>query len=413
MNRMLSRAVPFLLALAVCSSPAHGQDAGTEGADTAVIYTLQDLSGSATTHDFEQTITDAITAEFEASGAFRLVSQADWEAAARSRSLTVRDLLGGPAASELARSLKADLAVSGTYSVVDLEGLEQILVSLQCWDARDARLLAGVQKTSRFDLAFYLALRGWVAGLLPAIRLPAQAGPVPVTPSKPLLRDITFVSAEEGMEVLIAGDASAGVITGGELVFPLGAMAEGTLLRVTKRKAGYHDAVQTLKAARQVTLTPLVKKSSFAADVEWTVGEILGAGSSLRWYPVPDALFASFGVYLFAQPPVTPAPRAVIHGDASVSFGGYLFFPPDAPVRLSLETGAGVVLSAFTQPGFPLYTDFYLDVASVTVETRVLGPPIFLRIDSRYALGIGTNLVGRGWPRDGLPFATIGVLFRW
>jgi hypothetical protein len=191
-------------------------------------------------------------------------------------------------------------------------------------------------------------------------------------------------------------------------------MPEGTPLQVTKHKAGYHDAVQAVKAARQVALTPLVKKSSLAMELDWTIGAILGAGTALRWYPVPDGLFVSLGAYAFFQPAVNPAPRGVVHGDASLALGGYVLLPPDAPVRLSVASGAGVVLSIYTLPGFPLYTDYYLNLVSVTLETRVLGPPLFLRIDSRYALGLGTSLVGRGWTRNGLPpLMTIGVLFRW
>ena len=408
------RAVAFLAALAFCPMTAHGQGTLPAVTATAVVYTFQDLSGAEATHEYEQTITDAVSAAFEASGSFRIVPQADWEAGARSSSLTGRDLLSGFDASRLARRLNADLAVSGTYSVIDKDGTERILVTLQCWDAKSSQLAAGFLKASRFDLAFYLSLRDWITGLIPTIHVvTAQPGTASRTDDKPIIQAITFQSADEGMEVLIAGDEAPGVITGGKLLFPVGTIREGTPLRVTKRKAGYHESVQTVKAAQTIMLTPLVKRSSLAALVDWTIGEILGAGAGLRWYPVPDALFASLGAYVFVQPAVASTPRAVIHGDARLAFGGYVFFPPDAPFRLSLETGGGVVLSAFTQPGFPLYTDFYLDVFSVTAEVRLLGIPLFLRIESRYALGIGTNLVGRGWTRDGAPLATVGVLFQW
>lgn len=415
---MNARASAFLVAIVLCPAllPAQ-QSLSAPAPATAVIYTVQDLSGPATTHDYEQTITDVIAAAFTASGSFSLVSQADWQAGARSRSLSDRALLGGAAASELARGLKADVAVSSSYTVVDDSGTERILVTVQCWDAAGARLAAGFIKASRFDLGFYLSLRDWVAGLIASIgntpHPQSAAKPVARTLSPPLLPRITFQSVDDGMEVLIAGDVSAGTVSGGKLEFAAGGIPQGTVLQITKRKAGYHDSIQKVKAARVITLSPLVKKSSFAAQVDWTIGEILGAGGALRWYPVPDTLFASAGTYLFAQPSITSAPRAVLHGDASLSFGGYLLFPPDSPVRLSVQTGGGVVLSVFTQPGFPVYADYYLNVIGLGVETQVLGFPLFLRVDSRYALGLPGGLVPRGIVRSGLPLVTLGALFRW
>ena len=421
-NKMTPRASALLIAIALCPALARAQDSGTAAPDVtaavaapaiAVIYTVQDLSGPGTTHEYEQAITDAIAAAFTTSGSFRIVAQSNWEARARSRSLSAHALLGGGAASELARGLNAELAVTGSYSLVDDNGTEQILVTMQCWDAANARLSAGFIKASRFDLGFYVSLRTWVAGLIPDIHVVPPPPSVAPAPSGPTVPRITFQSADEGMEVLLAGDTSAGTVSGGRLEFNAGGIPQGTVMQITKRKAGYHDSVQKVKASPLITLTPLVKKSSFAAQVDWTVGEVLGAGAALRWYPLPDTLFASLGTYLFVQPPVALAPRAVLHGDASLGFGGYIFFPPDSPIRLSVQTGGGVVLSALTQPGFPVYADYYLNVIGLGLETQLLGIPLFIRIDSRYALGLPGGLVARGVVRSGLPLVTLGAVFRW
>jgi hypothetical protein len=407
----------LLAALALWPAAAIGQEAPATARGTAVVYTVQDLSGPGTTRDYEQAITDAVRAAFDADGSFRLVAPDVWQAGARSLSLSDRDLLGGAAASELARSLEADLAVSGTYTVTDTDGEQRIVVSLTCWDAGTGQLAGGIFKASRFDLGFYLLLRDWIRGLVPGLRISAPAAPAAGAaekkpPAKALIAEVTFLSRDEGMEVLIAGDASAGVISGGRLTWPVGAIAEGTLLHITKRRQGYHESVQTIRAARQITLTPLVKASSFALKADWDIREMLGAGAALRWYPVPDQIYAALGAYGFVQPPVTASPRAVLHGDLSLGFGGYLFSPAEAMVRVSAETGGGVVLSGITVPGLPMYTDFYLSVVSVTLETRVLGIPVSLRIEPRYALGVGNHLVQPGW-MDGPPLVILGVLFKW
>jgi hypothetical protein len=407
-NRTFLRfVVPFLM-LGACAVPGAGQEV------KIVIYTLQDLSGPTTSHDFEQTITDALAAEFGSSGDYKVLPQADWETAARAKSLVPRDLLSGSAAAGLARGISADMAVSGSYALVTADGDQRIALSLQCWDAATGQLLAGLQRATRFDLAFYISLHDWVADLVRSLQsgdaVPTQAAAA-ANPA-PMPAEITFVSRDEGMAVLIAGDTRAGVIADGKLTFPVGSMAVGTPLQVIKQKSGYHESAQTVKAAPQVTLTPLAKEHISAAELIWTTGQMAGLGAALRGYVVPDSFYVYAGDYLYVQTPVVPALRAILHDDLYFGFGAYLFFPPDAPLRLSLATGAGLIWSHFSQPGMPVYTDFYLDVASWTLETRILGPILFLRQDYKYTLGISTNLAGRGWPVKGFPLTTIGVLFQ-
>lgn len=414
MNRNGLLPILLCLMLGVSGMPAAGEDSQPTAAERLVVFAVQDLSGAGAGRDFEQTITDAVAAEFISSGAYQVVAQADWEAAAREKSLVPRDLLEGVAAAGLARSVDAAVAVSGSFVVGPAEGDQKIAFSLQCWDAVTGELIAGLQRTSRFDLGFYISLHDWIAQLVQSL----QAGvPVPTQTEAaaapaPAPAQITFLSRDEGMEVLIGGDARAGVIANGKLIFPVGAMKDGTPLTVTKRKPGFHEDVQSVKAAPQVSLTPLAREHTSTGELTWTTSQLVGLGLALRGFSVPDWSFMYTGTYLWLQTPAVAALRGVLHDDLFFGFGGYLFFPPEAALRFSLSTGVGVIFSVFTQPGEPVYTDFYLDVASWTLETRILGPVLFVRQDFKYTLGIGENLAGRGWPVKGLPLTTIGVMFQ-
>ncbi len=408
---MLPRAFALLIVLALCPAAARAQQAGPG----VVVYTVQDLSSAATTHEYEQTLTDAVTAAFDAAHSFRVVSRQEWQARARSLSLKDRDLLSGPAAGQLARGVSADLAVSGTYTVVGQGSEEQIVVSLECWEAGSGRLAGGFVKSARFDLGFFVLLRGWLQEMIEGLAAVVPAGDgvqAPSGPVVPRVGEITFLSPDEGMEISLAGEASAGIISGGRLSFPTGGIAEGSLLHVTKRKRGFHDSTETVRAASEIRLAPLAKTSAVALSLSWDIRAMLGAGATLRWYPVADELYVAVGAYGFVQPPVSTGPRVALHGDFSLGLGGYLFFPPEAKLRLSAETGAGVVLSGITVPGLPLYTDLYLSPFSLSVETSLLGVPLSLRVEPRYALGVGTNLIPRGWI-EGPPLLILGVLFRW
>ena len=63
-------------------------------------------------------------------------------------------------------------------------------------------------------------------------------------------------------------------------------------------------------------------------------------------------------------------------------------------------------------PGFPMYADFYVDAASIVLEVNLARVAFFLRQDFKYSLGLGTNLLGRGWRMNSSPMMTIGMLFR-
>src|SRR5208282_4528005 len=134
-----------------------------------------------------------------------------------------------------------------------------------------------------------------------------------------------------------------------------------------------------------------------AFELETTLGQLLGIGGAVRAYPVPSWFFFSIGSYVWAQPPVTFALRAVLHVDMYAGLGAYVFFNPDAPLRVGVSTGTGLILSFLSAPGTSAYSDLYVDVFSWWAETRLLGVTFFVRMDLKYALGSGSNLLGQGW----------------
>jgi hypothetical protein len=184
---------------------------------------------------------------------------------------------------------------------------------------------------------------------------------------------------------------------------------------VEKRKTGYHTSRQTVRLLTDgtVKLSPLAQTHKGENELDWTIVQLLGLGFTTRGFNVPDWFFAYGAAYLWAQPPAAIASRAVIHTDLSMGLGTYLFLPPGAPVRLGIYGGFGFVLSAFTVSGFPLYTDFYLNAFSWWIETGFAKINFFVRQEYRYDLGIGQNLLGRGWIINNFPPTTIGVMLKW
>jgi len=276
---------------------------------------------------------------------------------------------------------------------------------MQCWEVATGRLASSVEQTTPFNLAFFSALSlKLIDDLLPAVQ-PSGGGS---------RTRVVFTSADEGMEVLLSGDVSIGRITQGHVTWGIDAAGVGKKVLVEKRKKGYHSSFQnvTLTPGKDIVLSPLVREHTWAGELDWTLGQLLGAGGAARWYLLPDQLFVLGGTYFFVQPPATFAPRAVIHDDLFLGIGGYVVLPPDSPVRIGLAAGAGAYLSFLTTPGFPVYTDFYVDVANIWIETRIGGVVLFLRQEYKYSLGYGVNLLGQGWLVNRFPPTTLGVLFQ-
>lgn len=395
----LPTAFPIALLLALAVWPALGQQAPAPGA-SCVVYTIQDLSDAADTREYEQTITDAVSAAFSAQG-FSVVPESTWKSAAPAAGLTEGAPRAVAPALEIARSVAAAMAVTGFYSVKN----DEIYYSIQCWDVAAGRLMAGAEEATPFNLAFFSALNRTLTNtLLPNIRFE--------TPPSPRL---AFTSPDEGMEVSLSGDVEIGPIVDGRVTWPLGAIEPGARALVVKRKNGFHTSEETvsLTVGKDITLRPLSRLYSRGIEMDWTLGQLLGIGTALRGYPIPDWLFISAGGYLYIQPPAAAALRAVFHSDFSMVIGGYLFLPPEAVVRLGVSTGVGTIFSSLSTPGFPLYSDFYFDVVNWWIETSFLGPRLFLRQEFKYALDLGTNLLGLGWMRPRFPLTTLGVVFQW
>ena len=156
------------------------------------------------------------------------------------------------------------------------------------------------------------------------------------------------------------------------------------------------------------------KEYMHGREVDWTWGQLAGLGTTYREYMMPDAFFIFVGTYLFVQPPLTSAGAPIYHADLSLGVGDYLFFPPDFPVRLGISAGAGMVTTISGGGVLPPGADLYLNVINWWVETKILGPVIFLRQEWKFTVGLGRNYLGTQWMTvTNIPPMTLGVMFRW
>jgi hypothetical protein len=300
--------------------------------------------------------------------------------------------------------------VSGYYILGD--GF--ITVCVQCLETATGSIVAGFLKKDRFNLGFYNSLHAEISGMLTDLGNGLDPSPSIASTVPRLLTEMVFMSSQEGMEVVIAGDVIAGFIEEGALVFEIPAVSAGTPFIVEKRMEGFHTQRQTVSAAAEIPLAPLVKSNRFAAEADWTMGQLIGLGGTFRYYILPDSIFLSNSHYIYFQAPYTPGATGVLHYDVGLQAGAYIIWGPESPFRLGVSLGLGTVFSFFFVPGLAPATDLYLNLLNVTAEWNMPGISLFIRPEWKYTLGIGNNLLGLDsmhW--EVFPPITMGAVFKW
>ena len=187
----------------------------------------------------------------------------------------------------------------------------------------------------------------------------------------------------------------------------------GSRISVEKRKEGFHTSFETVRAAREIRLLPMETKKAGSRTG-------LDAGTAPRPGRRPAAVhaavdcFFSFGNYFYVQPPLTAAGQPVYHNDASLCVGTYLFFPSRLSPAVRCFHGRGVDPLGPHGSGRSQLCRPLLERPRWWLETKILGPVIFLRQEWKYTTGDGPSLLGKRWMMvDNVPLMTLGVMFRW
>lgn len=404
------RGLIFFLSLLLVVLPRAWSAEARLAATLVSVFPLSNLSPNGQFQDHQKPLSDAVLQEFEAVG-YRILAPDTWQAEAARQKVPIDRITEAPVVLRLGQQAGADMAVSGFY------WMEQgrILISLQVYDVKAGALITGFLHTWRFNLGFYNSIHAEIADLVQKVVF--LTAPRLITLKDDVRVDqITFTSPQNGMEVVIQGQKSAGRIRDGSLVFDTHGIKAGTPLLVEKKQEGYHTLWQTIIASPEVALTPLPRENRLSLEVNWTAGQLEGAGATLRWYPVPDWIMLNFAEYLYTQVPLVPGASWPIHADSELLAGLYLFLPPQSGFRFGISTGVGTILTYIPGTSLPLYTDVYINLLSLWGEYKVGGYPVVARIELKVPLGVGNNLLGLGPPIHWggfLPPIALGVVIPW
>ena len=374
---------------------------------SACVFAVVDLSDSGDNAQFQQIIREQLELELSGAG-FATVPAARWQAARDQLGYSDVELTEGTKAIAVGEALDVQVVVTGFYRI---EG-GRIVLELKAYDVLQRAFITGVLRTGTVDLSMYTLIDTAVARMLPEIRLfSVDPGSIDVQQVK----EITLFSQDEDAEVYLAGEQFVGRVRQGALTLPYFPLAVGSTIRVVTRKEGYypHEQEIAIREPRvEETLKRLTRRTRWATELTWTTNQLLGFGLAQRWYPLPDILFLALEHDFYLQHGLTAADRAVIHNDLTLLVGGYPFSPVDAAFRLGLSTGLGMIVTYFTLPDQPVFTDFYWSVINTFVEWNFPRLTLFLGSEMKYAFGAGTNLLSQGIVGEG-GFVSLGAMWKW
>jgi hypothetical protein len=165
----------------------------------------------------------------------------------------------------------------------------------------------------------------------------------------------------------------------------------------------------------EIRLHPLVKTTRFGFELFSTSSQFLGLGAGFRFYVVPDfVLLRADNYFYFSTGSDGNDSPSAFHDDFRLQIGSYLFTPPTRRLRFGMATGIGVILSVLhestTKSPSSSYLDFYWDLIDLWLDFNWDKGAVFCRVETKYALGIGTGLLEPGLLANYGPQFTVGWL---
>jgi hypothetical protein len=368
--------------------------------------------------DYEMIISDIISVEMSDIG-FSIIEPEIWRKIAESRGLSNTDLLISRNAISVAKEAGADIAITGFYYIEE----SAIIIDFKCYSVLNERLIASHIDSGRIGLSVHNLIYAAVEEMLPKILSAKQdIGQITEEEQEIIKQDsyfeLTFLSEQDGMEIYLTENNYLGTITDGKLVVDSIPFNIGTEIKIIKKMEGYHTEEVSLlldEKDMQVKLQPLFKETKLAAEIIWTTGQFFGLGMGMRYYFKPNSFFISSDDYFYFQYGFNDRSSPVFHNDLRILLGKYLFFPFNSIFRIGVSSGFGCIFSFYSIPEKGLYTDFYLNYLNIWTEWNIKKWAIFLRLEGKYTLGLGKNLLGTDFfgSKGYGPPVTIGVIRKW
>ncbi|MBN2658300.1 MAG: hypothetical protein JXR86_14665 [Spirochaetales bacterium] len=308
----------------------------------------------------------------------------------------------------------ADVPVVLVVSVHEKGSLLEIAIT--AWDIAGKKAIATERSVSKSEITQYIMIDSSITRIVS--KLTGEYG-VQIAMEEPKVRKITFLSNQEGMEVYLSSGELLGTIIHSVLNVTDREYEIGTRLLIVKKLKGYRSSEQYVYLDRERSVAPLgdlVKAQTLALEFNWTYTQLMGAGTGIRFYPIPDWLYVSFDSYFYLQKDFSSdSGLEMTHNDLRLLGGLYLGLGPGSIFRVSASLGLGIIVS-YPLNSNEVYFDTYINAVNLALELNLDDWSFYLRPELRIFLGIGESSLNKGgislseW---NVPQISLGVMRKW
>ena len=381
------------------------------GSVRTCVFVSYDFSEGQDTEKYQKIITDVLDVELRDLG-LSIVPREEWRDAQEAMELSDEALVSGSNAVSVARRVNSHLAITGFYTVDS----DRILIQIKCYNVKQNRLIAGFFESGRLGLALHNLISSAVVTMRPKVEAGMNPLPAAERLSDPRLTEVELLSADEGAEVYLNGEKLVGSVQEGQLsIYSI----KDTDLHIELRKEGFHSRREGIRLEEGIRhehrVRKMVRETRWASEILYTSGQMLGLGFGLRYYFLPDEFFVSVEDYFYVQHSFDVRSQPILHNDIRLLAGRYLFLDPYSRFRFGVSLGLGVILTGFSVPDIPVFADFYVNVLNGWVEWNLDNWMLYLRVEGKYGIEAGENLLGGRWHLvgDAVPPMTLGVVKKW
>lgn len=310
------------------------------------------------------------------------------------------------------------------YTILAL--VPRLHLSLTVLDRQRGVIVASATNRARANLTLYASVDALIAEVIDDVRVyhatvqRSASGIVPI----PIAGTVTIPRTQSGDDEVVVQPIAPLGTSGDTIVFADGVVVPGLVSRPqayarsfflspTPQDPETEDESPTLTSPEDALPQPAPYRR-LGVQLHYSYARFVGAGLGVRYFVLPDRLYASQETDLHFTTPAVPDAATLTHLEGRFMTGAVVLGGPATRLAMEVSTGIGGTVTLVSGGSIPPYYDWYWNVFNIGGILRTGRQSWFLRSGVNY--GFETE---RGFFVDGLnednfnPQLYLGTIRSW
>lgn len=310
------------------------------------------------------------------------------------------------------------------YTILAL--VPRLHLSLSVFDRRRGVIVASTTNRARANLTLYTSVDALIAEVIDDVRTyhsivhRSEGEILPI----PIAGVVTVPQPSSGDEDVVVQPRAPLGTSGDTIVLADGVSLPGRVSRLNAYPRSFYlsptppdseteDETPTVASPEDALPQPEPYRR-LGVQLHYSYARFVGAGLGVRYFVLPDRLYASQETDLHFTPPAVPDAATLTHIEGRFMTGAVVLGGPNTRLAMELSTGIGGTVTLVSGGTIPPYYDWYWNVFNVGGVLRTGRQRWFLRSGINY--GFETE---RGFFVDGLnedhfnPQLYVGTIRSW